>query len=201
MSVSPGKSRETSFWDWFQRNEAELFRIDSNQESLIRLVVRELHRIHPSLTCEISSVHEGKRQFIISADGKRDAFPAVVQLADAAPSLNRWEVIKFRPRRSEPCLIGIGNAQFSSSEVQFTLEPEEGKVGVTLYFGDGKSLDEQAIGHIGFLLLDYTLGEYDVETFVGSVQFKPLDAAGKKDKHFLPELPRRFDALVKSLAN
>ena len=124
-----------------------------------------------------------------------------MKLADAAPDFARWEVIKFRPRRSEPCIIGIGDLSFSSDNVQFTLEPEEGKIGVTLYIGDKEHFDEQVIGRIGFLLLDYTLGEYNVETLVGSVQFVPQGTPSKEKKHFLPELPALFDTLVQSLAN
>ncbi len=201
VSFIPKKSAESRFWEWFQQNDDCLFDFERNQESLIEGIVRELHKIHQSLTFEISSVQHGKRQFIISADGKRDAFPFVVKLGDAAPELARWEVIKFRPRRSEPCIIGIGDMSFSSDTVEFTLEPEEGKIGVTLYLGDEEHSDEQVIGHIGFLLLDYTLGEYDVETLVGSVQFVPHGTHSKEKKRFLPELPAVFDTLVKSLAN
>lgn len=201
MSFIPKKSAESRFWEWFQQNDHRLFDFERNQESLIEEIVRELHRIHRSLSFEISSVQHGKRQFIVSADGKRDAFPAVVKLADASPDLARWEVIKFRPRRSEPCIIGIGDMTISSDTVQFTLEPEEGKIGVTLYIGDKEHFDEQVIGRIGFLLLDYMLGEYDVETLVGSLQFVPQDTPSREKKRFLPELPALFDTLVQSLAN
>jgi hypothetical protein len=201
MSIFPKQSAERRFWEWFQQNDNRLFDFEGNEETLVRQIVRELHRIHPSLSCEISSVKDGKREFIISADGKRDAFPAVVKLADAAPSLARWEVIKFRPRRSEPCMVGIGEWSISSDTVQFTLEPEGSKIGVTLYLGESEHFDEEAIGYIGFLLLDYTLGEYDVETLVGSVQFEPHDSHSKEKKRLLPELPAVFDSLVQSLAN
>ena len=195
------KSAESRFWEWFQQNDDHLFDFETNPELLVGQIVRELQRVHASLTCEISSVQDGKREFIISADGKRDAFPAVVRLGDTAPALARWEVIKFRPRRSEPCMVGIGDMSFSSDDVQFTLEPEGGKIGVTLYLGDNEHFDEQAVGYIGFLLLDYMLGEYDVETLVGSVQFVPQAIPSKEKKRLLPELPAVFDTLVKSLAN
>jgi hypothetical protein len=197
----PKQLVESRFWEWFQRNDDRLFDFERNQESLIEEIVRELHRVHQSLSFEISSVQRGKRQFTISADGKRDAFPAVVKLGGAAPDLARWEVIKFRPRRSEPCVVGIGDLSVSSEPVQFTLEAEDDKIGVTLYLGDREHFDEEVVGYIGFLLLDYTLGEYDVETLVGSVQFVPESTPSSEKKRFLPELPALFDTLVKSLAN
>ena len=199
--IIPLTSPETRFWDWFQQNDDRLFDFERNQESLIEEIVGELHRVQQSLSFEISSVRDGKRQFIISADGKREAFPAVVKLGDKAPSLARWEIIKFRPRRSEPCMVGIGDTSFSSESVQFTLEPENDKIGVTLFLGDREHFDEEVVGYIGFLLLDYTLGEYDVETLVGSVEFVPQDTPSEEKKRFLPELPALFDTLVKLLAN
>ena len=199
--VLPKQPAESQFWEWFKQNDDRLFDFEGNQEPLIREIVTELHRIHRSLSFEISSIKDGKREFIISADGVRDAFPAVVRLADASPNLARWDVIKFRPRRSEPCMVGIGGMDFSSEDVQFTLKQEGGKIGVTLYLGDSKDFNEEVVGYIGFLLLDYTLGEYDVETLVGSVQFEPRDNPSKETKRFLPELPASFDSLVKSSAS
>jgi hypothetical protein len=201
MTIFQKKSPETQFWEWFQRNDDRLFQFESNQESLIQEIAGELRRVQRSLSFEIGSVQEGKREFIVSADGKREAFPAVVKLADAAPNLSRWKIIKFRPRRSEPCRVGIGDLSFSSEAVQFTIIPEGDKIGVTLYLGDRTNFDEEVTGYIGFLLLDYTLGEYDVETLVGSVQFEPRDSPCKEEKRNLPELPAAFDALVQTLAN
>jgi len=201
MTSKSKQSRETRFWEWFQANEDRLFNFEREQEKVFGELMRELHRIHKSLTFEFSSVQENKRQFVISADGHREAFPAVIKLGDAAPDLPRWQFIKFRPRRSDSCTVGIGNVMISSDEVEFTLEPEARKVSITLFLGDAKYFDERIFGHIAFLLLDHTLGEYDVETFIGRVDFKPREAMSTLEKRPLQDLPAFFDRFVQSLRN
>lgn len=105
MSPIQERSPEARFWSWFEENESRLFAFENKQEQNISELLRELHRIHESLTFEIGSETKGLREFIISADGNRAAFPFVIRLADAAPSLPRWNIVKFRPRRTEPCFI------------------------------------------------------------------------------------------------
>src|SRR5438128_2325080 len=89
------------FWNWFVRQE-ELFTFDpdneTEREKLFDRLAIELQKIHPNLTFEFGP-NEPRREFIISADGIKRAFPAVASLVEAAPPLDRWQVIAFRPRR------------------------------------------------------------------------------------------------------
>lgn len=201
MSPIFEKSPEARFWHWFGKNESHMFNFEGNQERNLSDLLRELHRIHPSMTFEIGSENKGIREFIISADGKREAFPAVIRLAEAAPTLPRWRIVKFRPRRKDPCLIGIGDLEFSSDDVLATLEPEGIRIGVSIFLGDASHFDDKIVGHIGFLLLDYTLGEYDVETLVGTVSFHPKERSTRLKKIPLRDLPLAFDQLTKSFLN
>ena len=201
MSPIPKRSPEARFWKWFTEQESQLFAFETNQERNISELLQELHRINESLTFEIGSETEGIREFIISADGHRDVFPFVIRLADAAPPLPRWRIVKFRPRRTDPCLIGLGDLQFSSDDNLATLKPQGTRIGVSLFLGDEDHFDERVVGHIGFLLLDYTLGEYDVETLVGTVSFHPKGRSTRLTKLPLRDLPLAFDQLTRSLAN
>lgn len=201
MTHNLGISPETQFWQWFEKNESRIFHFEKNQDQNISDLLRELHRVNKSLTFEIGSEALETREFIISADGNRDAFPSVIRLAEAAPALPRWRITKFRPRRTDPCLLGIGDLQFSSDDVLVTLELEGSRIGVSLYLGDEDHFDEQILGRIGFLLLDYTLGEYDVETLVGTVSFHPKQRTYDPTSLSLRDLPSAFDQLTKSLSN
>ena len=94
------KPTPKAFWKWFVRNEAMLFDFEKDQEKTFHLLATELQKIHSSLTFEFGPKINSIRDFVISADGIRAAFPAVIELAGAAPTLERWRVIAFRPRRT-----------------------------------------------------------------------------------------------------
>jgi len=195
------KSAEARFWEWFEQNELRLFNFERQQDRNIEDLRRALQRVNRSLTFEIGSEANGRREFIISADGNRDAFPSVITLADTAPHLPRWNIIKFRPRKSDPFFIGLPDSSLSSDDIKFTLEPEGSRIGVTLYLGDALDFDEKAMARIGFILLDHTLGEFDVETSVGSVHFYPKEMPSRLKKLPLQQLAVEFDQLSKLLAN
>ncbi len=92
-------SAEADFWKWFQTNEAMLFDFDRDQEAVFDRLAGEMHKVHQSLTFEFGPKENGRREFVISVDGIKDAFPSVEALYAAAPTLERWQFIKFRPRR------------------------------------------------------------------------------------------------------
>jgi hypothetical protein len=56
--------------------------------------------------------------------------------------------------------------------------------------------DDVAFKQIGYLLLDETLGEYDVETRLGLIKMLSPDTQTAGDRHPLAELPRLFDQFV-----
>jgi hypothetical protein len=52
------------------------------------------------------------------------------------------------------------------------------------------------LAHPGFLLLDGALGEYDVETKLGSIEFEPMPAEDRRDGlRPFRELPAVVDGL------
>ena len=93
------KTKEEKFWNWFCKNSKMIFNFESNQEVVFDKIQEELQKVGPNLAFEISSAKEAKREFVISADGIIEAFPAVEKLYKAKPNLPEWTFIKFRPRR------------------------------------------------------------------------------------------------------
>src|SRR5215470_9533932 len=123
-------SAESDFWRWFQHNEADLFDFERDQEAIFDRLAAEMHKVHPSLTFEFGPKENGRREFVISADGIRDAFPKVESLYAAAPTMARWKFVKFRPRR-EPFDIEYAGVSVKANTVSVLLEPDGKKVGLT----------------------------------------------------------------------
>ena len=152
------------------------------------------------MTFEFGPEEDGQREFVVSAGGNRSSFPVVISLVDAAPSLPRWKLIKFRQRRELLGLIQVGTFSINLESVKCSLRVEGDKVGITLFFGES-DLDETMRNQLGYLLLDSALGEYDVETFVGRIDFHPAKKKSNMERIPFRTLTKAFDTLIKSVTN
>jgi hypothetical protein len=186
-------SLEGDFWGWFQRNEADLFEFERDQEAIFDRLATEMHKVHPSLTFEFGPKENDRREFVISADGIKDAFPKVESLYASAPAMAHWKFVKFRPRR-EPFDINYADISVKADTVSVLLEPDGQKVGLTVFIPGYDQENHNAYAGIAFLLLDQALGEYDVETRVGYIEVKDSSHAPAQARS-LHEMPKAFDDL------
>jgi hypothetical protein len=94
--------------------------------------------------------------------------------------------VEFRGKRVHP------------KDVQFCLL-DDGKTAGIYLFIPGFREDDADLKQIGYLLLDETLGEYDVESRLGLI--KMLSPASQKEgeRYPLAELAARFDELISQL--
>ncbi|MTV36708.1 hypothetical protein [Duganella radicis] len=187
-------SPEADFWLWFQQNEDEIFNFESNQEVVFDKLAARMQKINPSLTFEFGPKEGRMRDFVISADGIKDAFPNVEKLYAAAPELKKWKVIKFRPRR-EPFDIKYQGISVQAASVTLSIARDGSKGAITVLIPGYTESKHETYAGIAFLLLDQALGEYDVETRVGAI-----DVAAPSDRYrqicSLVDLPKTFDELL-----
>jgi len=174
MGFFSRESREEKFWKWFVENAARLLHFESDRDRVFNDLSRALHRVEAGLTFEFGPVKDGRREFIVSADGIKDRFPAVRRLVAAAPAMPEWTVIPFRPPKSLDMTIEFGEHRLGADDVWFTAEPSEGRTALTIYLRGLTDGNLQALGGAAFILLDAALGEYAVETQVGGIDWKPL---------------------------
>ena len=189
-----GGTPEANFWSWFQRNEARLFDLEQDLEQIFDELSAAMQNVNADLTFEFSPVREdGKREFVISAGGIKAAFPAVEALYEAAPTLNRWQWVKFRPRQSERTDITFGERTIPFEEVHYLMAKDYDKIGIVLFF-DGYSEEERSVfGNIGYLYLDQVLGEYAVETQIGFIEFHSRESQYFIQARPLSDLQSHFD--------
>lgn len=185
------------FWKWFTKNQAPYYAFKpddvSVREPLFDALSSQLRKIDDNLTFEFGPVESGKREFVISADGIKSSFPAVQDLVGKAPALPRWHVVAFRQRRMPVDAIEFEGISIDPRTVLVQLYRDNGKIGLTLYFAGYSDARSKAYGQAGYLLLDDALGEYDMETKVSFVEFKPL--GGETPAHSVPvsDLAAAFD--------
>ncbi|MEO7456225.1 MAG: hypothetical protein ABIY52_08180 [Gemmatimonadaceae bacterium] len=158
-----------TFWQWFQVHDEELFHLERDMERVFDELAAALKPVHPDLVFEFSAVRDGVREFVISAGGLKDAFPAVAALAASAPDMPRWTVVPFRQPR------GLGTVKFGGVEIRgadIIVLPEvnDSLVDIQLFVPGYKSTSQSIFEQIAFLLLDQALGEFAVETSLGSIE-------------------------------
>jgi hypothetical protein len=181
FSKSPAESREARFWRWFRDHEDGLFAFERDQKATLGALAKALDAVHPDLTYEIGPTMDGARELVLSAGGIRKAFPAVVALADAAPPLPRWRVTKFRPRRSVISDLNFGTMSLRSAQIAVAAERDGDRVALGVFIEGFALTKEHHYEQMAYLMLDEALGEYDMETKVGAVEFfalrEPRDAS------------------------
>jgi hypothetical protein len=195
-------SPEEQFWVWFAAHEAELFDFEANREKVFDRVQEALNRIDDDLTFEFGPKNDGEggamREFVVSADGIKRAFPAVISLCKVAPRMKKWTVTAFRPRRWPLNEIEYGGKQISSEDVQVTLLDNGRIAGIHLFF-PGYEESDSRFRAIGYLMLDEALGEFDVETRVGLIKMSASEEPSPFSRIPLAKLPVAFDRLVARL--
>ena len=190
---------ETKFWRWFEKHEDELFNFELDQERIFDELSNRLIRVHRDLTFEFGPNEDGRREFVISAGGIKRAFSAVSSLVSAAPNLNRWRITAFRPRRAPLNRIQIGEKCVDPEDIEFLLFAAGSGIGIQLFI-PGFTEKDTTLKQIGYLMLDEALGEYDVETRIGPIEFLPRESADSALRYPISELTRHFDQLASSLA-
>ncbi|MBL7914774.1 MAG: hypothetical protein JNL49_06975 [Bacteroidia bacterium] len=184
------KTKEQKFWLWFQENSDKYLTLDKdNQESLFDKLNERIIKIDPNLAFEFSPfLKNGKREFIISADGIIESFPSVTKLVDAAPKIPNWDIIAFRQPNSGYKQINYNGLSLSIDDVFFRYSKDNGKLGLELNIRGYE--DKKEWTAITFLVLDMVLGEYDTEMSLSWIEKKELDEREVDILYNLSELPK-----------
>lgn len=205
-------SLEEQFWHWFRINstrmnivlEAAMDKTFSDPNSKDVILMKKLfselqtqfNKIDKNLTFEFGPVKEGKREFIVSADGIKATFPAVQKLVSAAPDLPDWKIIAFRPGGRLDSSIETPNGTLSPDDIWFAARLEAPKLALDVYVRGMTDENQKQMSLPAFLILDGVVGEYDVEMKIGSIDFNsiPTDPAahGLKPLRELPEIVNKF---------
>ncbi|MBI2844088.1 MAG: hypothetical protein HYX78_11870 [Armatimonadetes bacterium] len=188
-----GSPPEQRFWDWFAQNSNRLAAVETCREPVCDELLKQLIKVKRGLVFTFGPVKDGRREFIVSADGNRELFPDVQRLVAAAPSLPAWDVIAFRPAIEDPAGFSVqfGDKKLDIDDVWFDARPNGGRVDIVLYIRNGP---DDVVAGAAFFLLDHLLGEYDVETKIGVVEYAALPAepvsAGLRPLSKLPDVVR-----------
>jgi hypothetical protein len=183
-------SKVAAFWKWFEANAETLRKRDDIQATMLT-INGQLDKVDPSVFAEVGRDGD-KLALVITADGDKSLFPVVEQIHAARPTVAGWTVVAFRQRDKSGFTIKMNGKEVKPSQVKFVGAPSGGKLDVELFIPGFTTTDE--MGALGFILLDHAVGEYDMETRIGGIDFAPLSKAPANAKP-LTQLPAMVDAL------
>ena len=132
------------------------------------------------------------REFTISAEGMKELFPIVEKLIEKAPKLKNWKFNAFRQRiPGDDFEIQYGDLKIGYSDIYYRSENDNGKLGIELNIKDynGNGQTQNAI----YILLDGLIGEYDVTTKIGWIEWVKLDKNEIKNLKPIIELRNEID--------
>ncbi len=186
-------SREDDFWVWFETNKEAISRAVED-EAIRYEIAKRIKAVHPGLMWEKGTLDDGTEDFVISADGVRDIFPAVHRLADAAPAIPGWQITRFRPIRKPTALTRDGfTLRADEVYVGMMASPEEGPYNIALLVPGLTKENYNKLGAVALVLLDGHFGEEAVVTRLGEIR---LHAAPKEPNPHCVPLPRAREPLL-----
>ncbi|MDP1443257.1 hypothetical protein [Priestia megaterium] len=192
------KITEKEFWSWFEKNSEGYFQLDENNYDLLfNKLGLQLSKYHKDLTFEFSvEMNQGKREFIISAEGMVSAFPAVIKLVEEAPCpcLEKFNIVAFRQRQNSEQEIYFEDIVLNTKDIFFTYreDKEMNCLDIVIYIKGYTEENDQFIG-AAFIMLDSLIGEYDVGVKLGEINFEPYQ--GEKEAQSILNLVSLVDKI------
>lgn len=194
---APAPDPSPAFWAWIAANLEALEAVKTGQEPVTKELARELKKVDPRLVFELGIGRE-PFELIISADGNKALFAQVKKFVATAPQIPGAKVIAFRPRKPiEGFSMKVGERTLAGTDLWFVAGADpnrKGLLGVDVFVVGMKGERDEPLQDAAFMMLEATVGEFDLETKIGEIQFKPAPASLELPLKPLKELPATVDA-------
>lgn len=181
LSISKSQKKsspEQKFWDWFianKKNIEEFVDSDHSDYSVYELLTNKMRAYHEEIVPELTKTEDDKYVLIITPDGIKEGIEPTKALAAAKPDIENWIVEKFR----QPCDdigLDLNGISYSSSDIEIVTQIDSEKEVVDIaVFIRNMNRDPSKYQNLAFLYLDHILGEFNMLTKVGYIEFHNLD--------------------------
>lgn len=181
------------FWTWFGANTAALFATPDADHPIWDQALAQVQLIHPDLRFEMSDPVDGRREFVITAQGDAALFPLVDDIVANAPSLNQWTFVALKPAMGFDFVTTYEGVAFDSKSMWFLpLASSERPADIALRIGIPNLTDRMrpVAGHAVIVILETGLGERALALDVQHIEFADLPREPDKAGYIeLPDLP------------
>jgi hypothetical protein len=188
------------FWVWWStaRPRIEAAIESGTWDGLVDEMGTRVAAIHPKLQWEFAKGARARHCLVVCAAGNPTLRAVAARwLAPAPPTTDTWEYASARQPdlRAFTSTLKIDGHELALDQIRFAArpDPDRHEIDVACHHPGFAGLPDEARGQITFLALDWVLGEYAVELWVGEVTWvvEPPPAA---------EPPAALAAAVAALA-
>jgi Family of unknown function (DUF695) len=172
------------FWTWWatakDRLDAAIRGGQGIEEELVEEISRQVEAIAPGgLAWELTPGRRAAHALVVTAAGDPELRAAAERWRRSAPEPDgTWEYLSARPASLDAFgdEFEFGGRRIDMGDVSIAYETDERRreVDVRVHHPAFAAADEGFRGQLTFLVLDWVLGEEDVERYVGAVE--PVDA-------------------------
>jgi len=190
METASGQICE--FWRWFSDHQPEFNYLSKPDEPFWDVAVEQLKKVDKRLWFELSGVSNVPREFVVTAEGKTDAFPMVEELIRLAPPIERWAFVALKPAMGFAFTTRYEGALFEPLDMWFlplesASKPQD--FGMRVGIKGLESMDEQVALNAILVILDTGLGERSAAIDIQYIQVAELPPAPESLGYIeLPEL-------------
>jgi hypothetical protein len=164
------------FWTWFA-GQAAVLANDHDLAHATSQINDHLGPGHPGIFAEVAAeagARSDQRTLVLTADGNKERFPTVQAIYRARPTVAGWKIVAFRQRDTGTITITMDGVTLDRTKMTFVAKQDGDKLSITVYVPDF-ARDRMTPGL--FIVLDHTLGEYDMETHIGGIDLEPIENA------------------------
>lgn len=193
-----------SFWAFVAKHEVRLFELaKKNPVAAMTELQQHLDGADAGrgaiIELSLDPTAKTKSLIVVTADGDRARFADVRRVVAAAPTLKQWDVVAFRQRREPSHTLELGGLKVSVADFQFReVRRHAGQVDLEVFVRGLTQQTNAAHQQAAFIMMDGVVGEYDMETKVGSIDFLALPTPAPTGLRPLTELAKVVDSLTLS---
>ena len=177
------KDTKKEFWDWFVKNKTKLeeFIKSDNRDFLIyNQLTNKLQGFNKLIFPEITIDENDNFVLIITPDGIKEGMIPTKEIVDSAPFVDNWVIKKYR-QATDKMDLNFNELEFKYEDIKIwrKFNIEDVNVDIAVLIRNFNEKDTRFIS-LAFLYLDHILGEFNVLSRVGQIDFFGWDKLNAK---------------------
>lgn len=163
-----------AFWAWFLAEERRFRDIETPEKELLLTELQDqLQRFNSGLWFEIGGHPKGPCELVITAEGDLSLFPEVRRLISAAPKIEGWELVAFKPAQGFEFNLKYDELALSPEATWFlplesSSDPDA--LGLRVAYAHFTAAQKETFLLATYILLEAGLGELSVSEDIQHVE-------------------------------